>query len=452
MSAAVTHRRCGSDWQLSPVENILVWHWQTGIITCGQNFGVALTEVSPEYWCGTDSYHTQKKRLVWHWLTVITYRKKDWCDTDWQLSPMGKYWCGTDWQLSPMGNIGVALWLIDSYHLWKKYWCGTDWAITCAKQYWCGTDWANYLCKKILVWHWLSYYLWGKHWYGTDCYHLWREKNIGVALTGSCQLWKKHWCGTNWQLTPMEIFFYWCGTGWQLSHVDKKKIGVELTEVSHVDKYWCGAGWQLLPMEERRKNGVALTDSYQLWRGKNVDTNIGVAQTELSPVETNWCGTDWQLSPMEKILVWHCLRYHLWTEILVWHGLSYHLWNQIGVALTELSLVESNWCGTDWAITCGIKLVWHWLSYHLWNQIGVALTDSYHLWRRRKIGVALTNSYHLWEKNIDVALTDSHHLWKNWCGTDWQLLPIKTLVQHWLAVASCVEIDYVTSWQLSQQL
>ena len=248
MSAAVTHRRCGSDWQLSPVENILVWHWLTGI-TCGQNFGVALTEVSPEYWCGTDSYHTQKKRLVWHWLTVITYRKKRlvWHGLTvitygkilvWHwltVITYGKYWCGTvtDWQLSPMEKILVWHWL--SYYLCK----------TILVWHWL----SYYLCKKILVWHWLSYYLWGKHWYGTDCYHLWREKNIGVALTGSCQLWKKHWCGTNWQLTPMEIFFYWCGTGWQLSPVDKKKLV-----------------WNWLRYHMWKNIGVALADSYYLWK------------------------------------------------------------------------------------------------------------------------------------------------------------------------------------------
>ena len=205
------------------MENILVWHWLT-VITCGQNIGVALTGITcgqnigvaltvttrrKKDWCGTGwQLLPIEKRLVWHWLTVITYGKILVWHCDWlTVITYGKNIRVALTELLPVEkNIGVALWLIDSYHLWKKYWCGTDWAITssCGKKYWCGTDWAITCGKnigvaltelshveKILVWHWLSYYLRGKHWCGTDCYHLWREKNIGVALTDSCQLWKQ---------------------------------------------------------------------------------------------------------------------------------------------------------------------------------------------------------------------------------------------------------------------
>ena len=147
----------------------------------------------------------ERKKLVWHWLTVNTYGKKYWCGTDWQLSPVGgkmvwhwrtviiygknigvawtelstveTNWCDTDWQLSPMekNKIGVALtdscqlWkkhidvaLTDSYHLWEKYWCGTDQQLSPMEK---------------LMWHWLTVVTY---------------KNFGAALTGSCQL-----CG-NW--------------------------------------------------------------------------------------------------------------------------------------------------------------------------------------------------------------------------------------------------------------
>ena len=164
-------------WAITYGKKLLVWHWLSYYLWGKHRYG-------------TDCYHLwREKILVWHWLTIVNYGKKDWCGTDWELSPMGKYWCGTvtDWQLSPM----------------EKYWCGTDWAITC------GHFFDVALTELSTV-----------------------EKNIGVALTELLPMEKKYWCRTDWAITYGE------------------NIGMALTVITYGEKkYWCGTDWQLSTME-----------------------------------------------------------------------------------------------------------------------------------------------------------------------------------------------------------
>ena len=169
---------CGTDRRVSPVDRILVWHWQRYHL----NIGVALT--------------------------VITRRKKDWYGTGWQLSPIEK-------------KIGVTR--TDSYHLWENI--GV--ALTDSYHLW-----------EILVWHcdWLTVITYGKN-IGVALTELLPmqnnigvaltellpvQKNIGVALTellpmGKTLVW-------HWLLSLMEREKYWCGTDWQLSTMEKTLV------------------------------------------------------------------------------------------------------------------------------------------------------------------------------------------------------------------------------------
>ena len=212
-----------------------------------------------------------------------------------------------------------------------------------------------------------------------------------VALADSYHLWRKKnwWCGTDWGITCGKILvWHW----------------LTVTTYGRKINKWCSTDWQLSPMEKK------------CWCGTVWGITCGYKY---------WCGTDWAITCGNK-LVWHWLTVITYKKC--WCGT---VWG--------ITCGHKYWCGMDWANTCGNKLVWRWLTVITYEE------------EEKLVWHWLTVITYGEEKN-DVALIDSYHLWKNWCGTDWQLFPVKTLVQHWLAVANCVEIDYVTSWQLSQQL